>query len=127
MEKKININEKNKNNAAEFAQLIGQLKPELMPLVRGYLHYLAEQEKQQRVEHLLSSGDIWKANSTMEILSHQPVENELFEKYVSDIMEAFGEKRTFYNFHIFFAVYSAGIMDGVHRERERRRRFKHNT
>ena len=118
---------KKQENTSEFAQLIGQLKPELMPLVRGYLHYLAEQEKQQKVERLLSSGDIWKANSTMEILSHQPVENELFEKYVSDIMEAFGEKRTFYNFHIFFAVYSAGIMDGVHRERERRRRFKHST
>ncbi len=125
MEKKININEK--NNAAEFAQLIGQLKPELMPLVRGYLHYLAEQEKRQKVERLCSNGDIWKSNSTMAILRHQPVDNGCYGEMVPEILNAFGETLNSNNFYLFFSVFNAGVLEGIHRERERRRHIKHSA
>ena len=117
---------KEQENAAEFAQLIGQLKPELMPLGHGYLHYLAEQEKKQKAERLCSSGDIWKANSTMAILRHQPVDNGCYGEMVPEILKAFGETLTSNNFYLFFSVFNAGVLEGVHRER-RRRRIKHSA
>ena len=109
------------DKAAEAMELFSHVNPKLMPVLFGYLHYLAEQDKRDAVRELCRSGAIHNANDTMKLLSHQPLELDKFNEVVPDILQAFREELTTANFQLYVSVYLAGVMDGVGRERKRRK------
>lgn len=111
-----------RDKVAEAMELFRHVNPKLMPVLFGYLHYLAEQDKRDAIRELCRSGAIHKANETMKLLSHQPLELEKFNEVVPDILQAFREELTTANFQLYVSVYLAGVMDGVGRERKRRKR-----
>ena len=123
LEKKINTNEQDAK-LAELFERVKNEKPEIMPMICGYIAYLAEQHKAKEVKCLCSSGEIYTANDTMRILSQQPLEYGRFNVYVPEVLEAFQESLSVSNFELVWSLYTAGVMDGIHRERERRRRPK---
>lgn len=110
------------DKAAEAMRLFGQLDSKLMPVLLDYMHYLTEQDKRDAVRELCRSGAIHNANDTMKLLSHQPLELDKFNEVVPEILQAFKEKLTAANFQLYVSVYLAGVMDGIGRERKRRRR-----
>ncbi len=126
MKKKINTNEQDAK-LAELFERVKNEKPEIMPMLCGYIAYLAEHHKAEEVKRLCDSGEIYTVNNTMQILSQQPLEFGRFNEYVPEVLEAFKEKLTIGNFELFWSIYISGVMDGVHRERERRRRPKQLT
>ncbi|MBR5088282.1 MAG: hypothetical protein IK093_02530 [Ruminiclostridium sp.] len=106
----------------EIMKLFGQIDHNLIPIMIGYMRDLAEQDKRQKIRELRASGAIHNANDTMKLLSHQPLDLDRFNKMVPEILDAFKETLTVDNFDLYFSVYYAGVIDGIGRERKRRRR-----
>ncbi len=126
MEKLKGMNTEEQDKDTEIAELLGQLDPKLMPMIFGYICYLSDQNKREEVKRLCASGEIHTINSTMRLLSHQPLDLDKFNEFVPEILQAFKEELTASNFQLYVSIYMAGVIDGKHREREHRRRAGHS-